>query len=126
MTTLEQVKEFHIATGLPVNSKPRLMDAALSILRMRLLYEELNELERDLYITKDPTAVLDDLTDIQYVLDGAYLSLGFHTMKTAAFELVHQANMRKLWPDGTVKRREDGKILKPDGWKAPNLSVLFK
>lgn len=43
------------------------------------------------------------------------------------FEEVHKANMTKIHPDGTVHRREDGKILKPEGWKEPDvLSVVKK
>ncbi len=34
------------------------------------------------------------------------------------FDIVHAANMRKF-PDGVVLRREDGKVLKPDGWVGP-------
>ena len=37
---------------------------------------------------------------------------------------VHKSNMSKLQPDGTVKRREDGKILKPDTYVAPDLTDL--
>ena len=38
------------------------------------------------------------------------------------FHLVHGANMAKKFPDGTFHRRaEDGKVIKPDGWKEPNI-----
>jgi hypothetical protein len=34
--------------------------------------------------------------------------------------------MAKIDPySGTVRRRADGKILKPDGWTAPNLAALL-
>ena len=36
------------------------------------------------------------------------------------FEIVNNANMAKLFPDGKPRFREgDGKILKPEGWQAP-------
>ena len=34
------------------------------------------------------------------------------------FKIVHRANMQKV-VDGKVIRREDGKILKPEGWEDP-------
>ncbi len=38
------------------------------------------------------------------------------------FQVVHEANMAKRFPDGKFHRRkEDGKIIKPDGWKEPNI-----
>ena len=39
---------------------------------------------------------------------------------------VHKANMNKIHPDGTVHRREDGKILKPEGWKEPDIISVIK
>lgn len=38
----------------------------------------------------------------------------------AAFKLVHEANMKKRFPDGTFHlRKEDGKVLKPPGFQDP-------
>lgn len=37
------------------------------------------------------------------------------------FKVVHDANMAKKWPDGKFHKREDGKIIKPDGWKEPDI-----
>lgn len=42
-----------------------------------------------------------------------------------AFVLVHQSNMSKLQPDGSVLRREDGKVLKGPNYQPPDLSVLL-
>lgn len=43
------------------------------------------------------------------------------------FNEVHKANMTKIHPDGTVHRREsDGKILKPEGWKEPDVVAVVK
>jgi predicted HAD superfamily Cof-like phosphohydrolase len=39
-----------------------------------------------------------------------------------AVALVHQANMRKLGPDGEPILRADGKVLKPDGWVPADLT----
>lgn len=119
MTTIEQVKEFHKAFGHPVNEHVAIDNPARNILRIDLLVEEVSELTEALN-KRDPLAVLDALTDIQYVLDGAYLSLGFYRVKDDAFSLVHIANMAKL-TNGRPIIREDGKVLKPAGWKPANL-----
>jgi predicted HAD superfamily Cof-like phosphohydrolase len=37
------------------------------------------------------------------------------------FQVVHQANMNKRFPDGLFHKREDGKILKPDNWKEADI-----
>lgn len=41
--------------------------------------------------------------------------------------VIHAANMAKKWDDGNFHLRDDGKVLKPPGWKAPNIvSVIEK
>jgi hypothetical protein len=43
------------------------------------------------------------------------------------FQAVHDNNMTKIAEDGTVKRRADGKVLKPDGYKPVDIwSVLHE
>jgi predicted HAD superfamily Cof-like phosphohydrolase len=42
------------------------------------------------------------------------------------FDVVHEANMRKRWADGKFHRREDGKVVKPEGWKEPDLVSEIK
>lgn len=37
------------------------------------------------------------------------------------FDAVHESNMTKVMPDGKVHRNEFGKIMKPDGYKAPDI-----
>jgi predicted HAD superfamily Cof-like phosphohydrolase len=42
------------------------------------------------------------------------------------WEEVIRSNMDKVDPEtGMVRKRSDGKILKPEGWKPPNLSDLI-
>lgn len=42
------------------------------------------------------------------------------------FMIVHAANMRKVGENGKVIKREDGKILKPEGWYGPEKDLLKK
>jgi len=44
----------------------------------------------------------------------------------AAFRRVHANNMSKVHADGTVRRREDGKVLKPEGYQPCDLSDLVR
>ena len=41
------------------------------------------------------------------------------------FNEVHRSNMAKL-VDGKVIRREDGKVLKPEGWQPPQLAQFLQ
>ena len=38
---------------------------------------------------------------------------------------IHQANMNKKFPDDTFHNREDGKVLKPPGWKEPDIFAIL-
>ena len=125
-TTLEQVREFHETYGLPVKASPDISDPKTNDLRVNLLAEELEELKEAL-AAGDVVEVLDALTDLQYVLDGAYLSFGLHDVKDAAFAEVQRSNMSKLGEDGKPIRREsDGKILKGPNFFEPDLSQFIK
>jgi predicted HAD superfamily Cof-like phosphohydrolase len=124
-TTLEQVQEFHETYGLPVEGAPKISDEKTNALRINLLAEELDEL-REALAAGDVVEVLDALTDLQYVLDGAYLSFGLHSVKQAAFDEVHRSNMSKLGADGKpIRRPEDGKVLKGPNYFEPDLSQFF-
>ena len=43
----------------------------------------------------------------------------------AVFAEVHRSNMSKLMPDGSVLRREDGKILKGPDWSPPDIAGVL-
>ena len=125
-TTLEQVQIFHETYGLPVKGAPDISDPKTNALRVNLLQEEVDELKEALE-AGDMVEVLDALTDIQYVLDGAYLSFGLQGVKTAAFEEVQRSNMSKLGEDGKpIVREEDGKILKGPNYFKPDIAQFIK
>ncbi|MEZ5813599.1 MAG: nucleoside triphosphate pyrophosphohydrolase family protein [Alphaproteobacteria bacterium] len=125
-TTLEQVQIFHETYGLPVKDAPDISDEKTNALRVNLLAEEVEELKEALE-AGDLVEVLDALTDLQYVLDGAYLSFGLQGVKTAAFEEVQRSNMSKLGADGKpVVREEDGKILKGPNYFKPDIAQFVQ
>ena len=53
------------------------------------------------------------------VADGANLPLA------AALAEIHRSNMAKLGPDGRPIYRDDGKVMKPEGWTPPNIGGLL-
>lgn len=61
----------------------------------------------------------DGLVDSVYVLLHCANSLGIPF--DIVWDEVQRSNMAKVWEDGTAHKREDGKILKPPGWKPPDI-----
>lgn len=125
-TTLEQVQEFHETYGLPVEQDINLTCEQTKRLRINLLQEELDELKEAL-TDNDPIETLDALIDLQYVLDGAFLSFGLHDVKMDAFNEVHRSNMSKLGEDGKpIHREEDGKVMKGPNYFKPDMAQFIK
>ncbi len=125
-STLKQVQEFHETYGLPVEGAPNISDEKTNLLRINLLQEELDEL-KDALKDRDLVETLDALIDLQYVLDGAFLSFGLHDVKSAAFDEVHRSNMSKLGADGKpIRRPEDGKVLKGPDYFKPDIAQFIK
>lgn len=125
-STIEQVEEFHETYGLPVESEQTTGSDQTKELRINLLQEELDELKEALD-NDDLVETLDALIDLQYVLDGAFLSFGMQNVKEAAFNEVHRSNMSKLGRDGKPIRREgDGKVMKGPNYFKPNMMQFIK
>jgi predicted HAD superfamily Cof-like phosphohydrolase len=89
-----------------------------------LIAEEVQELN-DAVTANDRVEQLDALVDILVVTIGAIQSAGFNG--EAAWNEVMRTNFAKIDPDtGKVRKREDGKVLKPEGWTPPNLAPFTK
>lgn len=92
-------------------------------LYLNLIEEEVTELFEALE-DSDRVGMFDALLDIIVVCVGAGHSAGFPMQ--AGWAEVMRSNMAKVDPEtGTVRRREDGKILKPEGWTQPALDQLL-
>lgn len=137
---LHDIRQFHEKFQLAYNGPPRDLPDDLKKFRVGFLVEELCE-----YISDSPTfhkvaksafaaetdmrrqpleKQLDALVDLMYVLLGnAYLQ-GFNFRE--AWNRVHKANMAKV----RALREEDSKrgsvydVVKPEGWRPPDLSDL--
>jgi predicted HAD superfamily Cof-like phosphohydrolase len=89
-----------------------------------LIDEEVGELA-DAIEDNDPVEQLDALIDILVVTMGAVRAAGWDG--EAAWKEVMDTNFAKIDPTtGKVIKREDGKVLKPEGWKAPELAQFIK
>lgn len=86
-----------------------------------LIVEEFNELVDSESKVND----LDALIDILVVTIGAIHSLGVDA--EGAWREVMNSNFAKIDKDtGRVRKREDGKVLKPLGWQPPALDQFIK
>jgi len=86
---------------------------------LSLIKEEVQELD-EACEDNDPVEQLDALIDILVVTIGAINSMGADG--EGAWNEVMRTNFAKIDPEtGKVRKREDGKVLKPEGWKAPEL-----
>ena len=85
-----------------------------------LIDEEYSELV-DAVDADDTVEQLDALIDILVVTVGAIRAAGWDG--EVAWKEVMNTNFAKIDADtGKVRKRDDGKVLKPEGWKAPDLA----
>jgi predicted HAD superfamily Cof-like phosphohydrolase len=83
-------------------------------LYLDLIREEVQELED----SQHPVTDLDALIDILVVTIGAIHSMGADA--EGAWNEVMRSNLDKIDPEsGRVLKRDDGKVLKPEGWTPP-------
>ena len=90
-----------------------------------LIDEEFNDEFKLAVASGDRVEQLDALIDILVVTIGAIHSAGFDA--EGAWKEVMNTNFAKIDSEtGKVRKREDGKVLKPLGWKAPELAQFIK
>ena len=116
------VDQFHEAFGLPRASQPQLPDQPVRQLRQALLAEEFTEYQTAEQ-ANDLVEIADALADIIYIACGTAVAYGIPLDRV--FDEVHASNMSKLGPDGRPIYREDGKVLKPTGWRPPDISSVL-
>lgn len=95
-------------------------------LYVKLIDEEWNELHDALEAQAEPDRVetLDALVDLLVVTLGAIHSMGADSQ--GAWDEVMRTNFAKVDPvTGKVRRREDGKVLKPSDWTPPQLEKFL-
>ena len=114
------VKEFHEKFGLLKEPRrPHMPDKETQGLWLRLVQEEYKEY-LEAVIAQDLVGITDALADIIYIAYGVAIAHGIDMRPI--FAEVHKTNMAKEG-GGT---REDGKILKPEGWEPPRIEELLR
>lgn len=108
----EKVREFTKACHPNLPQKPVLLDDKQKQFIAQMVKDEMDELQEANNVADQADAFVDA---IYYLCDAAVRN-GMNI--DPIFRIVHNANMQKV-VDGKVKRRKDGKILKPEGWKDP-------
>jgi len=73
---------------------------------------------------EDKVQVFKSIKDLQICINKAIAVDNNHDTFYKGFELVHKANMAKL-VDGNPIKTPAGRILKPKGWKAPDLAPFL-
>ena len=115
--------EFNQAFDIPKLDSPDIGPEDMIELRIKLLREEVEEYA-EAARAGDMVEILDALADIGYILAGTIINHGMQHIYDDAFNEVHRSNMDKL-VDGKVLRREDGKVMKPEGWTPPQLAQFL-
>ena len=138
---MELVLQFHHTYSVPIRSfSDPTLDYERMNMRMSLIAEEFAELMGAVYgpraraIIEAATAeavaadegerdvieAADALADLVYVVYGMAIESGMNLDSVLAE--VQASNLSKLMPDGSVKLREDGKVLKGPNFFQPNIA----
>lgn len=115
---LDAVKQFHVTFGHPVATFPKRQTLKRAADRAKWLIEEARELRDARTLEAQADAYIDSI----YFALGGFVELGLDPQPL--WDIVHQANLAKVWPDGSVQKRDgDGKTVKPPGWVDPQESL---
>ena len=110
------VREFTAACHDELPATPASMTTEAREFICKMVNDEMEELAEAVTVAEQADALVDA---IYYICDCAVR----HGMNLdPLFAIVHQANMGKV-VDGKVLRRDDGKIMKPEGWVDPGAAL---
>jgi len=147
-----QVREFTMGAGQPCPDRPEVMTREEVEFISKMILDEVMELMATVATPEEAKASLksmidkskdipkttyadgatgkisqiadqvDALVDVEYYMLNAACKKGVNT--SSLFGVVHAANMAKRDPaSGKFLKREDGKIIKPVGWQAPDIDA---
>lgn len=116
----QDVADFHRKFGIQYDGPPRDLPEDLRLFRARRFLEEINEIEKARYLDDR----LDGYVDLVYIILGTCHLHGWDFNE--AWRRVHAANMAKerASKENPGKYGSPSDIVKPKGWKAPDLSDL--
>jgi hypothetical protein len=119
------VEQFMAAADQYIGATPHLNEnnEAQAKLYIDLIDEEFREL-CDGFLRRHIGDVADGGADLVWVVKGLFTTLGINF--DAVWEEVRASNMSKVSEGGKIKKRADGKILKPDTYFKPNIEKVLK
>lgn len=119
---VRDIEDFHEKFGLLYQGPPRELPEHIDVFRLGFMTEELIEYHNSRTLHDK----LDALVDLTYVVLGTAHLHGFNFRE--AWRRVHEANMKKVRASEAEqsKRKSTQDVIKPDGWKAPDLSDLVE
>lgn len=133
-STFAQVAEFMHAAGhldLGTNYFQKKFSPEMLELYMRFVVEEYKEtMEAYANWRLEPTdenlaKLVDGFFDLQWVTKGASLSTGLP--QKLVWEEGAWSNLTKIDAEsGQLRKRHDGKVLKPEGWTPPDFLAIIK
>ena len=92
---------------------------------MDLLTEEVEEM-REAILTMSQVDMLDAAADIIFVLAGIIEKAGLGEYMDEVMAEVLRSNNTKITPEGGTVRDDNGKIGKPEGYRAPNIPEAMR
>lgn len=92
-------------------------------LYLNLIAEEMAELVAA-YQDRDMVEIADACADLKWVIEGLETTLQLPQQEV--WNEVARSNLAKISSNGKVLKREDGKVLKPEGWTPPNIAAILK
>ena len=92
---------------------------------MDLLTEEVEEMQEAI-LTMNQVEMLDAAADIIFVLAGIIEKAGLGEYMDEVMAEVLRSNNTKISPDGEVVRDENGKIGKPEHYRAPDIPEAMR
>jgi NTP pyrophosphatase (non-canonical NTP hydrolase) len=126
---IEMLIEWHTKYGVPFRTEPCPFDDSeeninLLKLRGRIMMEEVKEWQTEAIYNSDIDKRAKELGDILYTVFGTIITEGLQDKIEQVFEAVHNSNMTK-GTNGVPVIRADGKVLKGEDYKEPDLSFLI-
>lgn len=113
------VKAFHIKFGAHIEPVPKIPPVEVVELRKTLINEECEEV-MDAMTSENLSEIAKELADLIYVVCGTAVSYGIDL--NPVWKEVQRSNMEKVGG----RNRSDGKVLKPEGWKKPDIAFEIK
>jgi bifunctional DNA-binding transcriptional regulator/antitoxin component of YhaV-PrlF toxin-antitoxin module len=125
MNNQKDVTEFMAAADQYVGTTPHLNEKNEQQARLYidLIDEEFREL-CDGFLRRHIGDIADGGADLVWVVQGLFITLGIDFDKV--WKEVRASNMSKVSDNGKIKKREDGKILKPESYFKPDIERVLK